>query len=345
MIEWVFAPFVLVSAINFALMRRLPAAGSPDSVTILIPARNEADNLRRLLPQLSGQVFVFDDASTDGTGDIARSLGATVITSREPLPPGWTGKNRACHELGKAAAEASAADWWLFIDADVEVGPEFIARFGTALRAVPKKTGVVTGIPRILPGEGIEPLFMAWVGWIILATNPFGLVSRSGMSHNRFLNGQISAWRPTVYTRLWPNEAVRSQIMEDVMMGRLLARENVPVETFLFGRHFSVRMYRTWRETFDGFSKNSYEITNSAAGTFALAALLLVLAVCSVLSPLGYGLLTLSAILVTLSAGRFSFFAFLMPLALPIGAATLLRSYQWRRTGKIRWKGREYPGS
>jgi len=56
-------------------------------------------------------------------------------------------------------------------------------------------------------------------------------------------------------------------------------------------------------------------------------------------------LLTLSAILVTLSAGRFSFFAFLMPLALPIGAATLLRSYRWRRTGKIRWKGREYPGS
>ncbi len=52
------------------------------NVGVVIPALNEADNLRTLLPTLNslnpGQIVVGDNGSTDGSGDVARELGATV---------------------------------------------------------------------------------------------------------------------------------------------------------------------------------------------------------------------------------------------------------------------------
>jgi 4,4'-diaponeurosporenoate glycosyltransferase len=77
---------------GFLLIRRVPAcqpanAHNATSLSIIIPARNEEDNLPRLLQSITAsavqlvEILVVDDASTDNTGPIAQSLGATVITS------------------------------------------------------------------------------------------------------------------------------------------------------------------------------------------------------------------------------------------------------------------------
>src|SRR5579885_1011685 len=94
--------FAVVSSLNWALMERPSPESDGPSFCVLIPARDEAANLRELLPLLGAhaagaQVVVFDDESSDATAEVARSLGATVIPAAEPLPAGWTGKNRACH--------------------------------------------------------------------------------------------------------------------------------------------------------------------------------------------------------------------------------------------------------
>jgi cellulose synthase/poly-beta-1,6-N-acetylglucosamine synthase-like glycosyltransferase len=72
--------------------------GGLPRVVAVVPARDEADMLPRTLPTLLAQdycgafdVIVVDDASSDGTGDIARSLGARVIRTSGP-PSGWAGK-------------------------------------------------------------------------------------------------------------------------------------------------------------------------------------------------------------------------------------------------------------
>jgi glycosyltransferase involved in cell wall biosynthesis len=61
-------------------------AGRPSSgLTVLVPAYNEAgsiaDTLRSLQTQTlpPEQIIVIDDFSTDGTGDIARTMGVTVL--------------------------------------------------------------------------------------------------------------------------------------------------------------------------------------------------------------------------------------------------------------------------
>ena len=80
-------------------------------ISIVVPARDEAHNLPRLLASLAAltpapaEVIVVDDHSTDGTGDLARAAGATVVVP-PPLPPGWLGKAWACH-AGAQVATAS----------------------------------------------------------------------------------------------------------------------------------------------------------------------------------------------------------------------------------------------
>ena len=147
----------LIATSNYFLMRRMLGVKAGEvaepKFTVLIPARNEADNLRQLIPQLLSpasrgwvnRVVVFDDESSDGTGEVAQSLGATVIRPPEALPAGWTGKNRACHELGNfATAEGTRSEWIIFLDADVRVSEDFFSSLGQACELVPAHTGCIT---------------------------------------------------------------------------------------------------------------------------------------------------------------------------------------------------------
>lgn len=340
----IYGVLAFVAFLNLVLMIR-PKAGEGPEVVVLIPARDEAENLERLLPALAGtRVLVYDDESSDGTAEVAARHGATVLRGG-PLPEGWTGKNRACHNLASAAIEGTTAEWLLFLDADVRPAPDFVPTMRGMAGRAKSNVGAITGFPTVLPGRGVEPLFLAWVGWVLLATNPYGLVHRTGVGHNRFLNGQITMWRRDVYARLWPNEAVRSRVMEDVSMGRLLAKEGVRVEVANLSRVLAVKMYDTWRQTLDGMSKNSHEVAGSTAGTLALAALMLFLGWGWILGgPWAAALFWASGLFVVLVC-RAPFWPILFaPLVPTIGAFTLVRSLVWHRRGTVVWKGRTYGG-
>jgi hypothetical protein len=348
----VYGLFALIAGLNLFLMRRpKPEVGTGDSPSLvfLIPARNEAENLKRLLPTLKGKVYVFDDESDDGTAEVARSLGATVVSPRETLPAGWTGKNRACHELAKAVTEDTNADWLVFLDADVHPKPDFAEGVRSLAKEVGSRCGVITGFPDMIPGQGIQPLFLGWVGWVLLASNPYGLVSVTKAGHNRFTNGQFHAWRKDVYTRLWPNEAVRSAILEDVKMGRLCAKQGVPVEVANVSSILAVKMYDTWKETFDGMSKNSHEITDSVVGSLMLSALLLLVAwgwlLAGPYKVWCLGLFVLSGVFCALIVKAKPWGMLLLPFVISIGSVTIMRSLVWHRRGMVVWKGRTYPAS
>ncbi len=91
-------------------------------VAVVIPALNEADNLRRLLPMLAplrlGQIIVGDNGSTDDTASIAASLGATV----EDAPD--RGYGAACQAA--IAGLADDIDVVVFFDADIADDPSLI---------------------------------------------------------------------------------------------------------------------------------------------------------------------------------------------------------------------------
>jgi hopene-associated glycosyltransferase HpnB len=108
------------------------SAGVQKQVVAVVAARDEADVIGRAVSSLLRQqgvrlrVIVVDDASADGTAEIARSAGARTGTSDRldvlrgaPLPHGWTGKLWAIQQ-GIRAAEQYAPDYLLLTDADVE---------------------------------------------------------------------------------------------------------------------------------------------------------------------------------------------------------------------------------
>ncbi len=341
----VYGLHALVAGLNLAWMRR-PSEPGECSLVFLIPARNEADNLARLIPALrlsdpEIRIVVFDDESTDGTGDVATQNGASVLTPKEKLPPGWKGKNRACHELGHNAPDA---DWIVFIDADVYPSPNFIPKLKGMLNRT--YAPVVSAMPQVLPGKFPEPVFMLWVGWTILCTNPFGLVSKTQKGHNRFTNGQFHAWRPKTYLELRPNETLKDKILEDVGIGRLCAERKIPVEVFNLSEVFGVKMYETWREALDGMSKNSYEIMGTTGGTIFWAGLLLFWGwfwlAAGALWWLPFGLLMLSTALMARITKSNPLSAIVTPIGLTIGAYTAIRSLVWKKRGTVMWKGRTY---
>lgn len=327
---------------------RQPKGTGNCSLCILIPARDEEQNLGRLLPALKAsdptvQIVVFDDESSDQTANVARTLGATVISPSEPLPEGWRGKNRACHELGHYGATLST-DWIVFIDADVYPSEDFIPK----LRGLLDTTfaPVTSAMPKVLSGRFPEPVFMLWVGWTILCTNPFGLVTQTKKGHNRFTNGQFHAWKPEVYTSLRPNEILKNRVLEDVAIGRLCSQRKIPIEVFNLSSIFAVKMYDTWQQALDGMSKNSYEIMGSTHGTFLWAGLLLFWAwfwiAAGTLWWAAFGLLLLSTVLMATTTRSNPFAAIFTPISLTLGAYTAIRSLVWKKRGTVKWKGRTY---
>ena len=103
-------------------------------ITVIIPARNEADVIRTTLLSLDKQgqglkVIVVDDESDDGTAKIAQqsSLENLKIVLSSPLPRGWTGKLWA-QQQGLQEVETALT---LLLDADIELLPGIIQRLKT----------------------------------------------------------------------------------------------------------------------------------------------------------------------------------------------------------------------
>jgi glycosyltransferase involved in cell wall biosynthesis len=90
-------------------------------IAVIIPAFNEAESIGSVLSdipsELVTEVVVVDNASTDGTGDIARAHGATVL--HEPRP----GYGSACLR-GVAYVLSNPFDIIVFLDADYSDHPD-----------------------------------------------------------------------------------------------------------------------------------------------------------------------------------------------------------------------------
>lgn len=191
----------------------LPPAAELPALSIIIPARNEANNLQRLLPSLTStsypgtvEIIVVDDNSADDTARVARRLGARVI-SLTGIPEGWSGKTYACHR----GAEAARGKWLLFTDADTvhqPQGPEHVVAYAEHKGL----DGLSLFIQQMTSGVADRVAFpVAFAGLFI------GLEQTAPV-----LNGQYVLLSRQAYAQSDGFAAVAGEVMEDLALGRHL---------------------------------------------------------------------------------------------------------------------------
>jgi len=221
------------------LCRRSLASGSRFTLSVIVPARNEEMNLPALLGSLVTQdeppteIIVVDDASWDGTAEVALAGGARVLSSA-PLPAGWRGKTWACHQ---GASEAEG-DVLLFVDADVRFEPG-------ALRAIRDTYGRQPGVLSIGPYHRVPLVYeqlSAFFNLVMTAgTGAFTLLGEHIQPRGLF--GPFLMVERQAYHSMGGHETVKGQILENYFMAPQFARVGVPMRCYGGGGVMTMRMY------------------------------------------------------------------------------------------------------
>jgi glycosyltransferase involved in cell wall biosynthesis len=344
-----------VVALNAFTFRRL-VAGAPAappalaSVSVLVPARDEAATLPETLPPLvaqgAGEVLVLDDDSSDGTAAvvmaIARRHPQVRLLRGEGLPPGWSGKNWACHQL----ASQARGSFLLFTDADVVWRPGALAALLEAQQH--ERADLTTAWPRQRCVTLGERVVVPLVDMLLLTSLPAALARLPIPRSLTGANGQCMLWRRDAYLAVGGHAGVRGDVLEDVRLAQATKGLGRRVALRLGGGVLEVRMYRGYRDVVQGFAKN---VRAAVGGSGAL--LLAVLAVHTVAYlvpwpmaffegrwwPLAIGGVLLRGATNAL-AGRSPLEAPLQPFA-PLALAPIVAlALRWGRG--YEWRGRRY---
>lgn len=232
-----------------------PALVLPPFVSIIVPARNEELNLRRLLPSLRAldyprfELLVVDDGSEDATAGVAESLGARVLPAG-PLPDGWVGKSHACW----AGANHSTGEWLLFTDADTWHAPDSLGR--ALAEAQQRRLDAVSLLTDQECHSFWEALLLPFAYQHYFAgVRPRALANPR--SHAVLLNGQYLLVRREAYFASDGHEAVRGSLVEDAALGALFKQRGVRFATLHAEGEVRVRMYTGLSGIWEGFAKNS----------------------------------------------------------------------------------------
>ncbi len=206
-------------------------------LSVIIPARNEEQNLPRLLASIHEQsiapreIIVIDDGSSDQTAASARNGGARVIAA-PARPAGWTGKTWACW----TGARQASGNLLLFLDADVWFEPDglepLIAEFA-------REPGAVSVLPYqqvCRPYEQLSAFFS-----LMMAAGTGGFMARAPQPAGMF--GPCLLCDRNDYERIGGHQAVRASVLEHLMMGPLFRNAGIAMRLFGGRGALSVRMY------------------------------------------------------------------------------------------------------
>ena len=226
-------------------------AGEPRTVSVVVPARNEAATLPVLLTSLSRldpaphEVIVVDDSSTDGTGAVAAAHGATVLTADPPA--GWAGKPWACH----VGAREATGTHLLFLDADTWLAPG-------ALRALLAEHAAAGGLVSVEPRHRTERAYEQLSAFFnvtaMMGTGAFA-PGRDGRGAMAF--GPCLLTTADDYRAVGGHAAVAGEVVEDVHLARRYRARGRPVRSLGGGDAVGFRMYPGGlAQLVEGWTKN-----------------------------------------------------------------------------------------
>lgn len=258
-ISFISLPNIVWLAVN----TKLPTRKDGPKVSVLIPCRNEEDNIGRCLNSLLRQdyenyeIVVLDDNSEDATWEIISNYADKHDNIRvfqgKPLPDDWNGYPHAMHQL----AEKSEGEILIFTDADTKHA----------------KTSVSWGVTNILFHgvdycSGYTRQIFSSVSDAVVVINlflntvmllPLWLVKPTKSSNFAMALGQYMCFLRESYFRYGGFESVKDKITCDVYMARNLKRRGGKQVFLDLKDQVSCSMYHSFNEAVVGISRNIYD--------------------------------------------------------------------------------------
>ncbi|MFE2377743.1 glycosyltransferase [Streptomyces sp. NPDC059398] len=250
--------------------QRLPPRAAPadwPSVAVVVPARDEAGVLPLSLPSLLAQdypgeaeVFLVDDGSSDGTGELAARLAAhhgglplTVLSPGEP-EPGWTGKLWALR-YGIGRARAREPEYLLLTDADIAHAPdslrELVAAAGSA------RLDLVSQMARLRVTSFWERQVVPAFVYFFAQLYPFRWINRPE-SRTAAAAGGCVLLRTEAAERAGVPDSIRQAVIDDVSLARAVRRSGGRIWLGLAERVDSVRPYPALGDLWRMVSRSAY---------------------------------------------------------------------------------------
>ncbi|PGT78723.1 MULTISPECIES: glycosyltransferase [Bacillaceae] len=231
-------------------------------VSILIPLRNEEDNVIELIQSLKKltyqnlEFYLLDDQSTDLTSSYIKSSilnnkRFTLLYGTE-LPEGWTGKVHACKQLSKHAK----GDYLLFLDADVRLNPDVIQ---SVIHMLEKQKGhLITGFPRFPVHHILEKWLVPMQHFLIYFHLPLFLANYTQMSSATAAHGSFMLFERQAYFNIGGHEAIKNSLLDDVHLARIMKKQGYKVILSNITSFVTCYMYKNNKEVWEGFKKNTF---------------------------------------------------------------------------------------
>ena len=335
-------------------------------VDILIPARNEEENIETCLRQALqnsqhiNKVVVCDDNSTDKTPTILKKLQkefkSLKVIQGKSLPKGWAGKVFACQQL----LESSEAENVLYIDCDVSLKKDAVSKLLYLLEDK-YKCHALTGVPLQKMETWAEKLVLPLLYTTYCSWLPIPLIWRSKDPKFMVAMGQIMLLKKKELLKAGGFEAIKSSIVDDMDLCTNIKKSGGKVIFTDASKVSTCRMYGSAKSVWEGFSKNIYEglgrKTTTLFGVLSLYYISFILPFVSLtfscLGPiekdlylipslLGVFMNLLPRILMALRFKQALTFCLLHPFGVLFLLSISLNSWRWSKKENIKWRGRSY---
>jgi glycosyltransferase involved in cell wall biosynthesis len=208
--------------------RRPETPGGEPGVSIIVPARNEQEDIRETLGQLleldysNYEIIAVNDRSTDRTGQImdevaasSQAHGRLKVIHISELPAGWLGKTHAMWMAGKQAT----GDWLLFTDGDVLFKPDSLRR--ALAYADAERADHVVLFPRMIMKRPSEKMMIAFFqALFVFGHRPWKVADPRARDHMEV--GAFNLVRRSVYDAVGTYRALRMEVLDDMKLGKVI---------------------------------------------------------------------------------------------------------------------------
>ena len=268
--------FVYKNVENYSLPEQI--LKNPPLISILIPARNEAENISRCLKSLLKQdyqnleIIVLNDNSTDATGKVVKGFAQkdsrVRLVEGAPLEDGWTGKNFAAHQLAKYAK----GEYFIFTDADTVHFPKSISSAFGAL--ITTKIDALSIYPRQLMVSFWERMSVPIINIALQCFIPFILIKKSKSPLFSTAIGQFMLFKREAYEKAGGYESIKGHLVDDIQMSKRVKKSGYKFMVFDGKNTIFCRMYKNLEGVVIGLTKSIYPAFGNILALFSFTGLL-----------------------------------------------------------------------